>query len=365
MSHGPEQQQVVLVVEDEPSIIDLITAVLQSSASAPAARVVPARGWAQAQRALGSVRPALITLDLVLPEEDGLEVLRALRARPDLADVPVIIISAQVDSASQRRAFLAGASDFVAKPFSVDLLDAKLQAWLRLSRCSSARQQVRDFAHEARNPLAAISAAAQVLSRDGLEMDKGMRRRLCGAIVSEAERLGRMIQAYLAPPGPGLTMGTAAAGAPLPAHAAPARVLSDVLDVNLTEPAARARVRRQVSAALPEVRVDPDHLRQMLLNLLDNALCATAAGGEVTIDAYVDEAGVGMAVRDSGVGIAAADLPRIFDDGFTTRGTGANGLGLGITRRLCQESGATLNVLSSEGQGSAFLLWLPRRAPQG
>jgi signal transduction histidine kinase len=360
VNNGPEQQQqVVLVVEDEPSIIDLITAVLASSASAPAARVVPARGWAQAQRALGSVRPALITLDLVLPEEDGMEVLRALRARPDLADVPVIIISAQVDSASQRRAFLAGASDFVAKPFSVDLLDAKLQAWLRLSRCSSARQQVRDFAHEARNPLAAISAAAQVLSRDGL--DEGMRRRLCAAIVSEAERLGRMIQAYLGPPSAG--MGADAGALPPRPHAAPARVLADVLDVNLTDPAARARVRRQISTPLPEVQVDPDRLRQMLLNLLDNALCATAAGGEVTIDAYVDEAGVGLAVRDSGVGIAAANLPRIFDDGFTTRGTGAYGLGLGITRRLCQESGATLNVLSSEGQGSTFLLWLPRKGP--
>lgn len=209
---------------------------------------------------------------------------------------------------------------------------------------------LREFAHELRNPLVAITSAAQALGMGG--MDSEQRERLSRAVVSEAERMGRMVLHYLdggATPLIGETLITEA----------PHRLLRELFDLNLPA-AARERVHSHIRGPLPELRVDPDHLRQMLLNLLDNALTATHSKGEVIIEAFVEESGVALAVWDTGVGISPEHLPHIFQDGFTTRGDQRRGLGLGITQRLCKNAGGQIQVRSLLGHGTVFTVWLPR-----
>jgi signal transduction histidine kinase len=265
-------------------------------------------------------------------------------------DVPVLAITAQTDSATVKRAYRCGVSDFIAKPFGVDLLEAKLKMWLRLSQLGDFAHQMRDFTHEAKNPLAAIAAAAQVMARKDADADPALRRRLLRTIEEEADRLGRLLSTY--------TLGETAGEAT--ATLSPLRLIQDVVEVNLPDPAVRARVHVRCTAPIPAIRVDPDRLRQMLVNLIENAVAATLAGGEVAIESFVEPGGVALLVRDSGVGIPAAHLPRIFEDGFTTRGGTARGLGLGITQRLCQAAGGKIQVESTLGQGSSFALWFPR-----
>lgn len=139
-------------------------------------------------------------------------------------------------------------------------------------------------------------------------------------------------------------------------------------------PPARAkgiRLETEVAPDAPEVVTDPDRLRQILLNLLMNAIKFTETGHvRVAIGARhpVPDGtpGIACTVSDTGIGIAPADLPRLFqpftqlDDG-TARRHGGTGLGLYICRRLSDLLGGTLTVASTPGVGSTFTLTLPLR----
>jgi signal transduction histidine kinase len=338
----------VLLIEDESSIVQLLRTLIQPHN----AYILCARTGAQALELIGRERPALITLDLVLPDLDGFTVLQQIRARRELDDVPVLMISAQAEPAAQRRAYQSGVSDFIAKPFHVDLLDAKLRAWLRLAQRASRLGKLRDFAHEVRNPLTAIGTAAHRLTHGDLGSEQ--RQRLSRAIAGEAERLSRMVTTYLDgnSGGSGLMIGECMFTPD------PLAVFHDLLELNLADET-RARVHLRCDQ-LPGLRIDPDHLRQMVLNLVENALAATANGGEVTLSAEVATDSVRITVADTGCGIPPEHLPHIFEDGFTTRSDKQRGLGLGITQRLCVRAGGALNVTSSSDRGTVFTLDLPR-----
>jgi two-component system NtrC family sensor kinase len=141
-----------------------------------------------------------------------------------------------------------------------------------------------------------------------------------------------------------------------------------------------------VSATLPRIQTDPSHLRQILTNLLGNAIKFTAPGGSITIRArqapgpdnanrepgrFPESAGwVALQVVDSGRGIAAADLDRIFDEfvqasarGQTADTPHGTGLGLSISRRLARLLGGDITVESELDRGSIFSIWLPVDRP--
>jgi signal transduction histidine kinase len=126
-----------------------------------------------------------------------------------------------------------------------------------------------------------------------------------------------------------------------------------------------------VSVSLPivepgTVRGDAQRLRQLLLNLVTNAIKYTPAGGtvELTLSRRLD--GIGVSVKDTGIGISAADLPHVFDrfwraDRARTRGgeRGGTGLGLAISQWIAQAHGGALTVQSRLGRGSTFTVMLP------
>jgi two-component system phosphate regulon sensor histidine kinase PhoR len=113
------------------------------------------------------------------------------------------------------------------------------------------------------------------------------------------------------------------------------------------------------AADLPRVSVDPDQLRQILANLLDNALKYTEAGGRVELSAEPWKGGARVTVRDTGVGIPEADLPRVFErfyrvDKARERSVGGTGLGLSIVKHLVEANGGEVSVESRQPGGTAF-----------
>jgi PAS domain-containing protein/anti-sigma regulatory factor (Ser/Thr protein kinase) len=116
---------------------------------------------------------------------------------------------------------------------------------------------------------------------------------------------------------------------------------------------------------LPRLRADEQRLRQVLLNLITNAVKFTPAGGSITLSAHTDDEGLEIEVRDTGIGIAAADLSRVFepftqiDSQLARRYPGA-GLGLYLCRVLTEAQGGTLTLDSTEGQGTRAVLRFPR-----
>jgi PAS domain S-box-containing protein len=120
----------------------------------------------------------------------------------------------------------------------------------------------------------------------------------------------------------------------------------------------------ELAEALPAVVVDADRVRQILTNLLANALKYTPSGGRITIAARGDVGYVRIAVQDTGIGVAPEDQAQLFTPFFrvqkeATQGVGGTGLGLAITRALVDLHGGTITVASVPGQGSTFSFTLP------
>jgi signal transduction histidine kinase len=118
----------------------------------------------------------------------------------------------------------------------------------------------------------------------------------------------------------------------------------------------------QVPAGLPLVRADPDRLLQALANLVANALTFAGAGGRITLSAEQGPMEVRLSVRDTGPGIAADDLPHLFDRYWQKRRAGGKrrtGLGLAIVRGIVEAHGGTVDVESTPGVGSEFSFTLP------
>jgi signal transduction histidine kinase len=109
-------------------------------------------------------------------------------------------------------------------------------------------------------------------------------------------------------------------------------------------------------------------MRQVLGNLIDNAIRHTRPGGNIELAAQADASGVTFRVSDDGEGIAPEDLPHVFDrfyraDPARRRSDTGSGLGLSISRRLVEMHRGTITVKSAPGQGTAFIIMLPHRAP--
>lgn len=124
------------------------------------------------------------------------------------------------------------------------------------------------------------------------------------------------------------------------------------------------RIVTEVTDDLPLVRADERRIVQVLLNLLSNAVKFSPAGAEITVALRSVSGGVCVEIRDSGIGIAAEDLPKLFSrfrqlDASNTRAAGGTGLGLVISRGIVEEHGGRIHAVSTPGAGSVFSFWLP------
>jgi len=106
------------------------------------------------------------------------------------------------------------------------------------------------------------------------------------------------------------------------------------------------------------VCVDEGQIKQVFLNLIANAGQAMPAGGTLSVRTVQVDAGVSVAISDTGAGIPQENLAHMLEPFFSTKASGT-GLGLAISQRLVQEHGGRITVESQEGQGSTFTVWLP------
>lgn len=104
----------VLIAEDEPNIVESLTFLVERAGFA----VVSVRDGATALQSIGSLRPAVVVLDVMLPSVNGFEVLQAVKGNPELRDIPVLVLTARGQEVDRQRAETLGADAFITKPFS-------------------------------------------------------------------------------------------------------------------------------------------------------------------------------------------------------------------------------------------------------
>lgn len=143
------------------------------------------------------------------------------------------------------------------------------------------------------------------------------------------------------------------------------RLIRETVIALQTKAAAKnINVSTDVPSALPELNIDSHRIKQVLYNLLDNAVAHTGREGRITVTAWQEEGQIYVSVADTGEGIPAEDLPFIFErfyrvDKSRTRATGGTGLGLTIARRLVEAHGGRIDVRSKLGEGTTFTFSLP------
>lgn len=220
---------------------------------------------------------------------------------------------------------------------------------------------VADVSHELRTPLATVQGNVDLLRR-GAASDPTMLREGLEAIDLELARMSRLVRDLL-------LLAEADAGVPLSRK--PVELDTLLLEVYreallMADGRVKVRLGHEDQA---QVQGDADRLKQLLLNLVGNAIAYTPAGGVVTLSLHRRPDGwVRVTVADTGVGIAPEDLAHIFDrfwrvDRARTREAGGSGLGLSIARSIAEAHGGGISVESALGRGSTFELTLPSSRP--
>jgi signal transduction histidine kinase len=235
-------------------------------------------------------------------------------------------------------------------------------------RLAALGQMAAGLAHEVKNPLGAIKGAAQLLS-DPLDRTRlgSVELEFVGIILEEVERLDRVVGSVLdyARPSKG-ELGAVDLNA----------VVRRTVTLLATDRAEDCEIVTQLSGDLPPVRADAEQLRQVLINLVRNAVQAMGGQGTVQVStaihaeppAAISSAPAGewaeVSVRDAGPGIAPQVLKNLFVPFFTTKDRGT-GLGLAISQRMVEDMGGRIEVMSHLGDGATFTVLLPVGEPHG
>jgi signal transduction histidine kinase len=225
---------------------------------------------------------------------------------------------------------------------------------IQAAKLAAVGEMAAGIAHELNNPLTTVTGFSELLLEDATPDSE--HREEMEMILREARRASDVVRRLL----------------DFSRHGEPDRTSADLNEI-VKDVIALSRhlittggVQLTVSLMqdLPWVSIDRNQMKQVLLNLIHNALQAMPEGGSLGISTRIEEREnrewVTMSVRDSGHGIQPQDRDRIFEPFFTTKGDrGGTGLGLSVTYGIITDHGGTIEVLSEINQGSTFVVWLP------
>ena len=305
-------------------------------------------------------RPSLILLDIMMPGIDGYETCRQLRMMAELRHTKIVMVSAKAMARERLHGYEAGADDYIAKPFDLEELRAKVRVYLRLKTLEELHQLKSDvitlLSHETATPLNGILGALELVL-EAPDMASDEQAQVLEMAHSSAIRLQSLYAKCL-------TLAALRSG-----HR---RLDQHMVDVGELVQEAVTVVRPQADLKQLELVVscpaamlawlDDRLIHDVIVALLDNAVQASPAAGHVEIRVWRDELQLCIRVSDQGAGIDPALLPHIFEpftQGDLRHHTSGHGLSLAIAHATLEAHDGTLDVESERGQGARFTCRLP------
>ena len=379
----------LLIADDEPDMLRFLKSQLTVYF-----RVLEAFDGAQAVEKAAQFLPDVILCDMMMPEKDGLQVCRELRERTSTRNIPILLLTARADEETKITSLMAGASDFLTKPFSVtelhvrlknlvesrqlqrelirqkqmleatleDLKETEMQL-VQSEKLASLGRMSAGIIHEINNPLNYAKTGMYVLKRVGRYVPEAERPEF-DEVVKDIED--------------GLTRVATIVG-DLRGFSHPHGGLNEQVDVrqvveaSLRFLAAEVKNVIEVKLDIPEdfvVEANRNKMTQVFVNLMQNAVDALrekqfpeGQSPQLSITASAQNGMRTVAIRDNGPGIPNEILGKIFDPFFTTKEVGSGtGLGLSICYRILLEAGGRITARSEPGEWSEFALEFPEPA---
>jgi len=395
----------ILMVDDESSNIIVLETALKQAKYTSITSTTDSR---EAALLYQKLRPDLVLLDLRMPHMDGFEVIEQIKRIETDSYAPILVLTAESDPAVRLKALQVGARDFLSKPLDlsevlcrirnileVRLLNKNLEAQkdfveqrvhkrtidlkqanqqlkkeiterkrseqelqkvnqqlLHAEKLSALGQLAASIAHEFNNPLMGIRNTLEQVQQ-GTNLDDSLAE-LVELSINESNRvmnLALQLKDFYRP--------SSCARHRLNLH----DVIDDMLMLKQNEfRKENIHLTKEYSNYLPDVNVVEDQIKQVILNLLQNANEACPRGGSLTIRTRAFDSVVEVEIEDSGQGIQPENMEKLFDPFFTTKGeVKGTGLGLSVSYGIIKRHGGDIKVKSTEGEGSKFIITLPAK----
>ena len=367
----------ILAVDDISTNIMLLKAVLNRAKY----KIVTASSGSEALEKVVSTNPDLILLDIMMPDMDGYEVLKRLKADPAHQDIPVIFLTALHNPEDIVKGFKFGASDYISKPFNHEELITRVAHHIYLAAAQRMIMQQRDelqatveardkmysvIAHDLRSPIGtlkmifnmlSINLTADQIGEDSYEM-LSMGNNITESTFMLLDNLLKWTKSQIG------RMNTVFQEVDISEVVLFASKMSDQV----------AQVKNiEVEYDIPgpiKISCDVDMIKTIMRNLMSNAVKYSQEGGRIVISVRETPTHAAISVRDFGIGIKEEDIPKLLnpDIHHTTYGTKneeGSGLGLQLVQDLTRRNGGELTIESKEGEGSTFTFTVAKeQSPQ-
>lgn len=358
----------VLIVDDSPADRALFRTLL-SRAGHSVHEI--ARGL-EAPAKAREVRPHAIVLDVNLPDTDGHSVCRAIRADPQIAGVPVLMLTVRDDDANVLMGLEAGADDYISKDAPGPIFVARIRRLIQFRQMSVATvlnehlaqigRLLAGIVHEIRGPLSVIRGSAELMRFQLPPDDPNVQ--WIEPILRNAQVLQVRLEHLMTTVRSGTAVITTLEIPPL------VRESTDFFLKGIDPRGPTIKIDVEVADRAPYANGDAGRLIQVLLSLFGNAheaIGATKSDGRITVriapahDDGIDW--VKIEVTDNGPGIPVGNLERIFEPYFTTKEAGS-GYGLYMASEILKEQQGRLTVCNATDGGACFTVWLPQAGTQ-
>jgi len=353
-------QETILIVEDEEDVAEMIRYNLEKESY----RTVVACSGAEALKAAEAHAPDLVLLDILLPDLSGWEVCRALKDRTKNHSISILMLTALSSEEARIKGLTLGADDFVTKPFSIkelllrirNMIDRQQTLRSLLEKAKEKDLSLSYLVHELKNSVTVIGGFSALALRKSDPKDYLGRinalAKHADSLLNDASLLSRLEMQ-----GGSLPMDPVDLGA----------LIEEVVD-SFANPAKEKRIEIAfTNQTSPKVLGNATAIRQVLINLISNAVKFNREGGTVWIGLKEERQWAHLTVKDEGCGIPPDARSRIFDRFYRATGSeqikGA-GLGLYIAKLLVEAMAGKLAVESTFGAGSTFTLSLQKQNPQ-